>query len=67
MGATGIRIPKGNRLRVEVSSSNFPKYTRNPNTGEIPEDATEFETVEQTILHTREHPSHVVLPVAAKK
>ena len=67
MGATGIRIPKGNRLRVEISSSNFPKYSRNPNTGESPEDATEFQRVEQTILHTSEYPSHVVLPVLAGK
>ncbi len=63
MGATAIRIPKGHRLRVEVSSSNFPKYTRNPNTGEVPERATEFRKVQQTIYHTSQYPSHVVLPV----
>lgn len=67
MGATGIRIPKGHRLRVEVSSSNFPKYSRNPNTGESPEEATEFKKVEQTVLHTPEYPSHVVLPVMIRK
>ncbi len=35
MDATAVTIKKGHRLRVEVSSSNFPKYTRNRNTGEV--------------------------------
>ncbi len=49
--------------RVEASSSNFPKYTRNPNTGEGTEIATEFKKVKQTIHHSPEFPSHDVLPV----
>jgi predicted acyl esterase len=36
MRATAIKLQKGSRLQLEVSSSNFPKYDRNPNTGEIP-------------------------------
>jgi putative CocE/NonD family hydrolase len=63
LGATAISVAKGNRLRVEVSSSNFPKYSRNPNTGESPEFASEFKVVTQTIFHTRKYPSHIVLPV----
>jgi putative CocE/NonD family hydrolase len=63
LGATGIVIPKGSRLRVDVSSSNFPKYSRNPNTGEMPERASKFINVRQMIHHTAEHPSHIVLPV----
>ncbi len=63
MGGTGIRIAKGNRLRVEISSSNFPKYTRNPNTGEEPESASRFETVTQTIVHAPDQPSYIVLPI----
>ena len=63
MDATAITIKKGRRLRVEISSSNFPKYTRNPNTGEAAEYATEFKKVTQTIHHSPEFPSHVVLPV----
>jgi putative CocE/NonD family hydrolase len=63
LGATAISIAKGNRLRVEVSSSNFPKYSRNPNTGERAEFAVEFKTVTQTVFHSREYPSHIVLPV----
>jgi len=63
LGTTAISIAKGHRLRVEISSSNFPKYSRNPNTGEPPEFASEFRKVRQTVLHSREYPSHVLLPV----
>ncbi|MHC4990507.1 MAG: CocE/NonD family hydrolase [Planctomycetota bacterium] len=63
MGPTAISLPPGSRLRVEISSSNFPKYSRNPNTGELPETATEFVKVRQTVLHSRDFRSHVVLPV----
>jgi putative CocE/NonD family hydrolase len=63
MDATAITVKKGHSLRVEISSSNFPKYTRNPNTGENPETAREFEAVRQRILHSPEYASHVVLPV----
>ena len=60
---TGIRVDKGDRLQVEISSSNFPKYSRNPNTGEEPESASRFVTVTQTIMHTPDQPSYMVLPV----
>jgi putative CocE/NonD family hydrolase len=63
LGGTGIRIAKGSRLRVEISSSNFPKYSRNPNTGEEPESASRFETVTQTIVHAPDQPSYIALPV----
>jgi hypothetical protein len=63
LGATGISIQRNRRLRVEISNSNFPKYTRNPNTGESPETATEFVKVTQTVFHSPEYPSHIVLPV----
>ena len=63
LGATAIMIKKGSRLRVEVSSSNFPKYTRNANTGEPSERASVLVPVKQTIYHSATYPSHVVLPV----
>jgi uncharacterized protein len=53
----------GHRIRVEVSSSNFPRFDRNPNTGhEFGADA-EMVTAHQTILHDAEHSSHLLLPV----
>jgi len=61
LGSTAIRIDKGNRLRLEISSSNFPKYDRNPNTGEYPTMAENFEKVKQYIYHTLKYPSHIIL------
>jgi putative CocE/NonD family hydrolase len=54
---------KGHRIRLEVASSAFPKYDRNPNTGAALGQSAEWKTADQTIYHDREHPSHVVLPV----
>jgi putative CocE/NonD family hydrolase len=56
-------VKTGHRLRLEVSSSNFPRFDRNPNTGApIGQDAR-LESARQTVLHSAAHPSHVVLPV----
>jgi putative CocE/NonD family hydrolase len=53
----------GHRLRLDVTSSNFPRWDRNPNTGaELGENA-EIVVAHQEILHDREHPSYVVLPI----
>jgi putative CocE/NonD family hydrolase len=53
----------GHRLRVEISSSNFPRFDRNLNTGHpIGKDA-ELRVAHQTVHHSRAYPSHVVLPV----
>jgi hypothetical protein len=55
---------KGHRIRVEVSSSYFPYYLRNLNTGADNIGLeTRFEVARQTIEHSPERPSHVVLPV----
>jgi putative CocE/NonD family hydrolase len=59
MGSTAILIPRGNRLRLEVSSSNFPKYDRNPNTGEEALLARELSSVTQKVYHGGEYPSRV--------
>ena len=42
INTTAILIPKGHQLRLEISSSNFPKYPRNANTGVKETDATTF-------------------------
>lgn len=54
----------GHRIRVEIASSNFPRFDRNPNTGELPGRSAEMVSALQTVLHTVEYPSHIVLPVA---
>ncbi|NIO29774.1 MAG: CocE/NonD family hydrolase [Candidatus Latescibacteria bacterium] len=58
---------KGHRIRLEISSSAFPKYDRNPNTGEELGKTARMQTAKQTIYHDGEHPSHVVLPIVPSK
>jgi len=54
---------KGHRIRVDVSSSNFPRFDVNPNTGEPPNDYRRMVTAVNTIRHDSRHPSHIVLPL----
>ena len=53
----------GHRIRVDVTSSNFPRFDRNLNTGEDIGTGTRIETARQTIFHTVDYPSHLVLPI----
>ncbi len=57
---------KGHRIRVEVSSSNFPRFTRNTNTGNPIATDTEVIKAKQVIYHDTERPSHILLPVIPK-
>jgi len=61
--ATSNRFRAGHRIRLEVSSSNFPRFDRNPNTGTPVATESRLEPAEQTILHDRTRPSHLVLPI----
>ena len=54
---------RGHRIRVHLTSSNFPLWNRNPNTGNDPATDVEMYRAEQTIYHDREHPSHIILPI----
>jgi len=54
---------KGHRIRVDISSSNFPRFDANPNTGEPLNDNHGVLVATNTIYHDRAHPSHVVLPI----
>jgi putative CocE/NonD family hydrolase len=54
---------KGHRIRVEVSSSNFPRFDVNPNTGEPLNEHRRTVTADNTILHDQKHPSAILLPV----
>ena len=53
----------GDQIRVEISSSNFPHYDRNLNTGAKLGTATEMVRAAQTILHNGQYPSRMVLPI----
>ena len=61
--STSHVLQPGHRLRVEISSSNFPRYDRNFNTGEDPATDTRMQPVTQTVYHGAAHPSHIVLPI----
>jgi putative CocE/NonD family hydrolase len=54
---------KGHSIRVEITSSNFPQFDRNPNTGHPFGEDTEMVKADQTVFHDAERPSHVLLPV----
>jgi hypothetical protein len=62
-GVTANVFLKGHRIRVEISSSNFPRFDRNPNTGGRIADETKPVAATQTVYHDRRHPSEVVLLV----
>ena len=63
MKATSNVFKAGHKIRVEICSSNFPRWDRNLNTGyPIGQDA-EMEVAVQTIYHDRQYPSHILLPV----
>ena len=64
--ATSNVFLPGHRIRVEVSSSNFPRYDRNPNTGAAFGQGTEQVPARQTVFHRGAMASHIVLPVAPR-
>jgi putative CocE/NonD family hydrolase len=58
---------QGHRIRLEVSSSNFPRFDRNPNSGKPFGTDTNLLSASQTVFHNREHASHLVLPVIPRQ
>ena len=65
VGVTSNLFKAGHRIRLHVSSSNYPAFAPNPNTPTSFAAATaeEFTPAEQSVLHDRLHPSHLLLPV----
>jgi len=61
---TGNLFARGHRIRIQISSSFFPGFSRNSHTGKL--ETTSGETRKATIRihHDREHPSRIMLPVA---
>ena len=53
---------EGHRIRIDVTSSDFPRYNRNSNTGEGLA-SEEMVAADQTIYHDRDRPSHIRLPI----
>ena len=61
--ATSNVFTAGHRIGLQITSSNFPRWDRNPNTGAPFGTDAAVQVAHQTILHDREHPSHVILPL----
>ncbi|WP_422930718.1 CocE/NonD family hydrolase [Singulisphaera sp. PoT] len=54
---------KGHRIRLDVSSSNFPRFDTNPNTGSSLGDSRRRIKADNTLYHDGDHPSHILLPL----
>jgi hypothetical protein len=61
--ATSNYFGPGHRIRIEVSSSNFPRWSRNLNTGGNNFDEVEWRVARNTVHHSARYPSHVLLPI----
>jgi putative CocE/NonD family hydrolase len=67
MVGTSVAFLKGHRIRVHVTSSHFPQFDRNPNTGAAFGTTAEVRVAQQTVYHDAERPSHIVLPVIPRR
>jgi uncharacterized protein len=61
--ATSNVFRAGHRLRLELSSSNFPRFDRNLNTGKLAANSDKWATATNIVLHDKTHPSALLLPV----
>ena len=63
--ATSQVFRAGHKIRIEISSSNFPRFDRNPNTGGVIATTTREECIvaHQTVHHSSEYPSRITLPI----
>jgi putative CocE/NonD family hydrolase len=60
---TSYEFRKGDRIRLEISSSDYPQFAPNPNTGALFGESAAVQTATQQILHDSGHPSAITLPV----
>ncbi len=65
LNPVGIEIQPGQRLRLDISSSDFPNFDRNHNTGKDFWSDNELKTAKQTVFHNSEMPSRLLMPLVA--
>lgn len=58
---------KGHRIRLDISSSNFPHFDVNPNSGEPESEAAHMRPATNTVHLSAKHPSRIILPVVGKR
>ena len=63
MQATSNYFHPGHKIRLEISSSNFPRFDRNLNTGGNNFDESEWVIAKNRVYHSKQYPSHILLPV----
>ncbi len=61
--ATSNTFLPGHRIRLDISSSNFPRFDRNLNTGEDPMSGVRMQPARQIVFHSARYPSHILLPI----
>jgi putative CocE/NonD family hydrolase len=64
--ATSNLFRQGHRIRLEIASSNFPRYDRNLNTGADLLTGERMLRASQTVYHDRDHPSALILPIVPR-
>jgi putative CocE/NonD family hydrolase len=60
---TSLLVKRGHRIRLDISSSNFPRFDLNPNTGEPLNDNRSWRVAENSIYLDSAHPSRIILPL----
>jgi putative CocE/NonD family hydrolase len=63
MYPTSLVFRRGHRIRLDISSSNFPRFDVNPNTGEPLNQNRRWRIADNTVYHDRQHPSRMILPI----
>jgi putative CocE/NonD family hydrolase len=66
MYPTSLLFGRGHRIRLDVSSSNFPRFDVNPNTGEPLNYNAQWRVARNTIYMEAQHPSRITLPVISR-
>jgi len=64
--STSNVFKKGHKIRIDISSSNFPSFDRNLNTGGTIGEETDFIKATQIVYHNNKYPSHVILPIVPR-
>jgi putative CocE/NonD family hydrolase len=63
MYPTSLVFRRGHRIRLDISSSNFPRFDINPNTGEPLNQNRRWRIADNTVYHDGQHPSRIILPI----
>ncbi len=61
--ATTLVFRRGHRIRLDISSSNFPRFDVNPNTGEPINQNRRWRIADNSVYHDAQHPSRIILPI----